>query len=167
MISSVGPVISGEGYGYTSGTRPAGRRTSEDDGEVRDRWIPGGMAESRGYGASFGADGIAKSEAEEAQIEDLKKRDSEVRQHEQSHAAMLGSYAVGPPIYYYQMGPDGRAYAVGGSVKVDMSSTGSEAADAAKALRIKAAASGVGDMSSADMAVAAAADKGLGFSATA
>lgn len=168
MIAGVGSIISGEGYGIVAGARKV--FGADDFGmeraEPRDRWIPG-VKEEEGYSFLGGAGGSGMTEAEQVQLEDLKKRDAEVRQHEQGHMAMLGGYAIGGPMFTYQAGPDGRAYAVGGSVNVDMSSTGSDAADSAKALRIRAAASGVGDMSAADMSVAAQAEKGLGFAAAA
>src|SRR6056297_2625701 len=60
------------------------------------------------------------SEAERRQVEDLKARDREVRAHEAAHQAAAGSYA-GPIQYEFQRGPDGRRYAVGGSVQIDTS----------------------------------------------
>lgn len=58
------------------------------------------------------------SEEEEKQVRDLKKRDAEVRAHEEAHAAVGGSYASAPS-YEYTQGPDGKRYAVGGEVQID------------------------------------------------
>ncbi|MBF0265244.1 MAG: hypothetical protein HQL46_08215, partial [Gammaproteobacteria bacterium] len=47
------------------------------------------------------------------QIEELKKRDEEVRAHEQAHMAAAGSLSNGSASFDYQNGPDGKRYAVG------------------------------------------------------
>jgi hypothetical protein len=60
------------------------------------------------------------TEAEQKQVEDLKKRDQEVRQHEQAHKTVGGPYA-GEIQYETVTGPDGREYAVGGEVSIDAS----------------------------------------------
>lgn len=61
------------------------------------------------------------TEEEKKQAEELKKRDQEVRQHEQAHIRASGGNNIGSPQYEYVTGPDGKRYAVGGEVKVDMS----------------------------------------------
>lgn len=53
-------------------------------------------------------------------IEKLKVRDREVRAHEAAHASVGGQYA-GSPSYTFQQGPDGRNYAIGGKVAIDIS----------------------------------------------
>ena len=53
-------------------------------------------------------------------IQKLRQRDSEVRQHELAHKTTGGQYA-GSIDYVYQEGPNGRRYAVGGSVPMDLS----------------------------------------------
>jgi len=58
------------------------------------------------------------TEAEQKQVDELKKRDAEVRAHEQAHAAVGGSYASAPT-YEFQTGPDNKQYAVGGEVQID------------------------------------------------
>lgn len=60
------------------------------------------------------------TEEEEAVVRDLKKRDQEVRAHEQAHKTVGGPYASAPS-YETVTGPDGREYAVGGEVKIDAS----------------------------------------------
>lgn len=57
---------------------------------------------------------------EQAQIAELAGRDREVRAHEQAHSSVGGAYA-GSPTYSFKRGPDGRSYAVGGEVGVDVS----------------------------------------------
>lgn len=61
------------------------------------------------------------SEEEKKQVEELKKRDREVKQHEQAHVAAGGGIVVSGPTYQYQRGPDGKQYAVGGEVQIDNS----------------------------------------------
>ena len=61
------------------------------------------------------------TEAEQEQVDELKSRDREVKNHEQAHIAAGGSYVKGGASYEYQTGPDGRQYAVGGSVNIDTS----------------------------------------------
>jgi hypothetical protein len=58
---------------------------------------------------------------EQKQVEALKKRDGEVRQHEQAHKAAGGPYVIGGPYYSFRRGPDGKLYAVGGEVQIDAS----------------------------------------------
>ncbi len=59
--------------------------------------------------SSAGAKGL--TEEEKAEVADLKRRDAEIRRHEQAHANAGGPYA-GAPSYTYARGPDGRSYAV-------------------------------------------------------
>lgn len=58
---------------------------------------------------------------ERKQVEELKKRDQEVRRHEQAHLAAAGAHARGGPSFTYQKGPDGKMYAIGGEVPIDLS----------------------------------------------
>lgn len=102
--------------------------------------------------------GQIRSEEDEEFLRQLRDREQEVRAHEQAHAAALGPYA-GVIHYTYQIGPDGRAYAIGGSIQVNMRRESSPAADLFKAQTIARAATGAGDPSDADMAVAAQASQ--------
>lgn len=60
------------------------------------------------------------TEEEERIVEDLKQTDREVRAHEQAHKTIAGPYA-GAISYETVTGPDGRQYAVAGSVDIDIS----------------------------------------------
>ncbi|HUS53152.1 MAG TPA: putative metalloprotease CJM1_0395 family protein, partial [Thermohalobaculum sp.] len=51
-------------------------------------------------------------------IRQMASRDREVHRHEQAHARAGGAHA-GSPSFAYQTGPDGRRYAVAGSVPID------------------------------------------------
>ncbi|HCR65854.1 putative metalloprotease CJM1_0395 family protein [Oceanicaulis sp. UBA2681] len=98
------------------------------------------------------------SDAEQKQVAELKKRDREVRQHEQAHQAAGGQYASAPS-YSFQQGPDGKQYAVGGEVQIDASPIpGDPAATIEKMRVVKAAALAPAEPSGQDRKVAAAAD---------
>jgi hypothetical protein len=97
---------------------------------------------------------LGLDEAEKRELEELKARDREVRAHEQAHAAVGGSFA-GRPTYRMQTGPDGRRYAVGGEVQIDVSAEATPEATIAKARKIRAAALAPAEPSGADRAVAA------------
>lgn len=56
---------------------------------------------------------------EEDEVRTLKRRDTEVRAHENAHKAAAGRWARGGPRYDFERGPDGRRYAVGGEVQID------------------------------------------------
>ncbi|RMD64917.1 MAG: hypothetical protein D6824_03380, partial [Planctomycetota bacterium] len=61
------------------------------------------------------------SDEEQQQLEELRARDAEVRAHEAAHLSAAGGLAKGGPSFETQVGPDGKAYAVGGEVSVDTS----------------------------------------------
>ncbi len=52
-------------------------------------------------------------------VAELANRDREVRAHEQAHATVGGVHA-GSPTYTYTQGPDGKRYASGGEVSIDV-----------------------------------------------
>lgn len=60
-------------------------------------------------------------QAEERFVQQLRARDREVRAHEAAHLAAGRPYVRSGPSYTYQQGPDGRAYAIGGEVRLDTS----------------------------------------------
>ena len=99
------------------------------------------------------------TEQDQKVVEELQKRDREVRQHEQAHLAAAGRYAKGVS-FKTQIGPDGRAYAMGGEVSIDLSEVpGDPDATIAKAQAIRRAASAPAHPSSQDRLVAAAATR--------
>lgn len=98
------------------------------------------------------------TDEQQRQVEELKKRDTEVKAHEAAHVAAGGQYVRGGASYTYQSGPDGKRYAVGGEVSIDVSPvSGDPAATVAKMRTIKRAAMAPANPSGADQAVAAAA----------
>lgn len=97
------------------------------------------------------------TEEERKVVRELQQRDQEVRRHEAAHAAAGGQYA-GAPTYTYQRGPDGKQYAVGGSVSIDTSPVkGDPEATLQKARQIRAAALAPAEPSAQDRSVAASA----------
>ena len=98
------------------------------------------------------------TEEEKKQIDELKARDREVKTHEQAHIAAGGSYVKGGATYDYQTGPDGKQYAVGGSVNIDTSPVdGDPEATIAKAQVVIKAALAPAEPSGQDQKVASAA----------
>lgn len=95
---------------------------------------------------------------EEKQIvNELKRRDAEVRAHEHAHLAAAGQFASGGIHFEYQKGPDGRQYAVGGEVSISMPSGSTPEESLRIARQVERAANAPASPSSADRAIAAAA----------
>lgn len=93
---------------------------------------------------------------ERREVERLRERDMEVRAHEQAHVAAGGRYVTRAATYDYEIGPDGRRYAVGGEVQIDTSVVADDpAATIEKAQTIIRAAMAPSDPSPQDHRVAA------------
>lgn len=96
------------------------------------------------------------SSEEEEQVRELKNRDREVKAHEQAHVAAGGRYVNGGAHYELQTGPDGRQYAVGGEVSIDVSPvSGDPLGTIQKAQTVKRAAMAPANPSAQDRRVAA------------
>ena len=96
----------------------------------------------------------ALSPEEEKQVAELAARDTEVRAHEFAHVA-AGGGLTGADRFSYQTGPDGKRYAVGGSVSIDTSPGSTPEETISRAQRIRTAALAPADPSAQDRAVAA------------
>lgn len=95
---------------------------------------------------------------EDQQLRDLKRRDQQVRAHEQAHIAAGGRYISSGAQFSYQTGPDGKRYAVGGEVSIDTSTVpGDPEATIRKAEAVARAALAPADPSAQDQSVAASA----------
>lgn len=94
------------------------------------------------------------SDEERQKVDELKARDTEVRAHEQAHAAVGGKYA-GAPSYEYETGPDGKRYAVGGEVSIDVSEEKEPQDTIDKMQVVRAAALAPAEPSAQDLKVAA------------
>lgn len=119
--------------------------------------VRGEAASGRDGARGASADGL--SEAEQKVVAELKRRDAEVRAHEQAHAQVGGEYA-GAPSYEYEVGPDNQRYAVAGEVPIDAAPVpGDPEATIQKMEVVKRAALAPAEPSSADRQVAALADR--------
>jgi hypothetical protein len=103
-------------------------------------------------------DATGLSDGEREQLKKLKARDTEVRNHENAHQSAGGQFA-GSPSYTYQTGPDGRRYAIGGEVSIDVSPEKDPAATIAKMESVRRAATAPAEPSPQDFKVAAAAQR--------
>ncbi len=97
--------------------------------------------------------------AELRMVEQLKLRDQEVKAHELAHLANAGQYAAGGPSYTFQQGPDGRRYAVGGEVPIDISRERTPEATIQKMRTVRRAAMAPANPSPADRNIAALASR--------
>ena len=95
---------------------------------------------------------------QQAEVAKLAARDREVRAHEAAHLATAGALANGVD-YTYEVGPDGKFYAVEGKVRVSIPPGQTPEQLLADARQLRAAADAPGDPSAQDMAVAAKASQ--------
>ena len=98
------------------------------------------------------------SRAEQQEVRELKARDIEVRSHEQAHAAVGGGLA-GSPRYEYARGDDGRQYAVGGEVSIQLKRGRNPEESLRNAEQARRAALAPAEPSAQDRSVAAAAQQ--------
>ncbi|MFQ2109772.1 putative metalloprotease CJM1_0395 family protein [Aeromonas rivipollensis] len=98
-----------------------------------------------------------EQQTQQRQLAALVERDLEVRKHEQAHQ-MAGGEHAGSPSYQFSQGPDGKRYATGGEVAIDIGAIpGDPAATLAKMQQVRAAALAPAEPSSQDLSVARAA----------
>ena len=116
-------------------------------------------ATTNGDASSATTNGDAKlTEAQQEQLLKLKNRDQQVRNHEQAHLSAAGPYAAGGASFTYQRGPDGKSYAIGGEVPIDVSNADTPQATLQKMATIEKAALAPADPSGADHRIAAEAE---------
>lgn len=132
-----------DGKMYAVGTAPHVVRKEGEEGSEADSVVDNGDAPGE------------LSASERALQQRLEARDALVRGHEAAHMTAAGPQAKGPAQYTYQAGPDGKNYAIGGSVNISIVSSPMNDEDAARQAQTAARAAGaVGDMSLADAQVA-------------
>jgi SprA-related family len=95
------------------------------------------------------------SEQELRELQTLKRRDAEVRAHEQAHLAAAGQYARGGASFSFERGPDGASYAVGGQVDIDLSNERTPEDTVRKMQTVRRAALAPLSPSAADRSIAA------------
>ncbi|MBF0546074.1 MAG: SprA-related family protein [Candidatus Riflebacteria bacterium] len=92
---------------------------------------------------------------ENSEIQQLKKTDQNVRDHEAAHVAAGGTYVKGGATFQFKTGPDGKQYAVAGEVDIDTSPVANDPeATIRKMESVKRAALAPADPSSQDQSVA-------------
>jgi SprA-related family len=150
VFSSQGMPVGRAGYAYAYGSKAPENLRSQADLQAQN------SESESSFGAHFDQ-ASAKLELS-TQSQEMAKRDRQVRAHEQAHLASAGGVAKGGANFEYQIGADGKAYAVGGHVKIDSSPVnGNPEATLQKAEKIKQAALAPSDPSGQDRAVAVAA----------
>lgn len=93
------------------------------------------------------------------EVSELKARDAEVKAHEQAHMAAASGINASAPSYDYQIGPDGKKYAVGGEVSISFTQSSDPEENIKNAETMKAAALAPAQPSSQDLSVARNADQ--------
>jgi hypothetical protein len=134
-----------------------GQRGSADDPSLfhTAKHADGSKAEPGHKTAAGDKSGTAELTPEqEADLADLRHRDAEVRAHEAAHAAAAGALGGGAS-FEYATGPDGRSYAVGGEVPVEMAAGHTPEETIRNAAQLRAAALAPAQPSAQDRAVAA------------
>jgi hypothetical protein len=125
-------------------------QTNEDTETTQEKITNGTNQESKPNGEQLSSDDLQK-------IEKIKKRDAEVRQHEQAHVSAGGQHIRGGIKYEHTQGPNGKRYVVSGEVNIDLSPESTPEATIAKMQRVRQAALAPAQPSAADRAAAAAA----------
>lgn len=146
----------------TSTAQPSARRSADQSNSSDDKAVkPDKDSSQTTENAKARGSASELTDEELAMIEQLSARDQEVRAHERAHQAVAGPYA-GSASYSYQSGPDGKRYAIGGEVPIDVSPIpGDPRATIAKMQTVKAAAMAPAEPSSQDRRVAASASQAM------
>ena len=101
------------------------------------------------------SEGEGLTEEEKREVENLKKRDAEVRAHEQAHISAGGQYVQGSANFSYTVGPNRQRYATGGEVSIDVGEASTPSATIQKMQAVRRAALAPANPSSQDLRVAA------------
>ncbi|MCU0664396.1 MAG: hypothetical protein MUC50_18955 [Myxococcota bacterium] len=147
----------------TSAQRP--RIQSADSAEPAQPSTPGNQADpasnslattiAQAEVAQEGSKSQAEDSSEKQELAKLEQRDAEVRAHEQAHKAAAGQYARGGASFQFEVGPDGRRYAVGGEVSIDIGQAPTPEQTVLKAQIVRRAALAPAEPSAQDRRVAA------------
>lgn len=141
MISVIGGVQSAS---------PGGIISHRDSPSEREASLVNSNSPARKGGA-----GRELSDVEIRKIEELKRIDREVRQHEHAHLSAGGNLVRGGASFDFVTGPDGKQYAVSGEVSIDTAPVPDDPeATAQKAQQIRQAALAPANPSAQDRQVA-------------
>lgn len=116
-------------------------------------------ATAPGQKAERSKTGEQLSDSEKRKLDELRETDARVRRHEEAHRAAAGALYRGGPNYTFETGPDGKRYAVAGSVQIDTSPGRTPEETVQKAVQIRRAALAPMDPSGTDRAVASKATR--------
>ncbi len=146
--SSSRPGVQSDGYVAVSERQGRGQQQGGQDGHNQDsNKEKGSDSQNR------------QQQAQQKEIEVLKARDQEVRTHEQAHQGAGGQYASSPS-FTLSKGPDGKGYATGGEVQIDITPiAGDPAATVRKMQQVRSAALAPAEPSGQDRSVAARASQ--------
>ena len=142
----------------SGGAQPVAERARSTDGAAGAARAGGAVPQDRvtvspeALRASAGAKKLTAEQ--ERQVVRLEQLDAHVRQHEAAHQAAGGSL-TGAASFTYQIGPDGRSYAVGGEVPVRLQAGRTPDETISNARQARRAALAPSDPSQQDLAVAA------------
>ncbi len=95
---------------------------------------------------------------EQALVQELQMRDQEVRAHELAHKAVGGGLASAAT-FTYQQGPDGKQYAIGGEVQIQVAPGATPEDTLRRANQVRAAATAPANPSPADLRAASMATR--------
>ncbi|MFC1583907.1 putative metalloprotease CJM1_0395 family protein, partial [Candidatus Neomarinimicrobiota bacterium] len=97
---------------------------------------------------------------EKEQVRELREQDTRVRRHEQAHVTAGGRYIKSRAQFQFELGPDGKLYAVSGEVQIDTSKVPDDPeATVLKAQTVRRAALAPSDPSAQDRSVASEANR--------
>lgn len=114
-----------------------------------------GNQQEKNTTANSAADNVEITSEELRKIQDLQLRDAEVKAHEQAHLSAAGQYAAGGASFTYTTGPNGKRYATGGEVPIDLSKEKDPQATLLKMTQVRRAALAPASPSAADRNIAA------------
>lgn len=128
-------------------------QSQQNDSQLQQQQRDNGEDPSAGRESAEQRQQQQQQQAEQREIDELEARDQEVRAHEQAHARVGGQYA-GSPSYEFETGPDGKRYAVGGEVSIDISEENTPEETVRKMQQVRAAALAPAEPSPQDLRVA-------------
>lgn len=112
--------------------------------------------QASGFGSKSTGSSSKLSDKDQQTVNQLKSTDTKVRAHESAHMAAGGGLVRGGASFTYTTGPDGKRYATGGEVQIDMSEVpNNPQATVTKMQQVRRAALAPADPSSQDRMVAA------------
>lgn len=148
------------GTGNGPGTHPSSSDRSRPDRVTLSREGQERSSRAASPQSTRGAEAVKEDAAlqldrqEVQELQKLKRRDAEVRAHEQAHLSAAGRYARGGASFTYERGPDGNSYAIGGEVGIDVGKEATPEATLIKMQTIKRAALAPASPSAADRRIA-------------